>query len=224
MKITDSENIKSGERELIDVITGDLDWNAIEQLLKEKHNIGLQDDVEYKEGDIVVYDNQIAYKLNFDVKITLSVVFDRKGNCLKLTAAGEQEDADNMPEFPESDDTELAETSLQEDSAREGALESDEIETVFEDSIDDTGADDLSFAEEEGLLPGAVEAEDNPVEDGFESENGEFAEEDAGSIGNDLEASREEGPVVVDDSIDSKNNVSKMANEIVDMISEINEE
>lgn len=92
MKITDSDTIKNSEKELIDSITGDLDWSAIETLLREKHNIGLQDDVDFKNGDITVFDNQIAYKLDFDVKITLTVVFDRKGNCLKLSAAGDEEE------------------------------------------------------------------------------------------------------------------------------------
>ena len=58
---------------------------------RQKHNIGLQDDVEFRNGDITVFDSQIAYKLDFDVKITLTVVFDRKGNCLKLSAAGDEE-------------------------------------------------------------------------------------------------------------------------------------
>lgn len=89
VKITDSDTIKNSEKELIDAITGDLDWSAIETLLRQKHNIGLQDDVEFRNGDITVFDSQIAYKLDFDVKITLTVVFDRKGNCLKLSAAGD---------------------------------------------------------------------------------------------------------------------------------------
>ncbi len=92
MKITDSETIKNSEKELIDAITGELDWSAIEKLLREKHNIGLQDDVEFRNGDLTVFDSQIAYKLDFDVKITLSVIFDRKGNCLRLSAAGEEDE------------------------------------------------------------------------------------------------------------------------------------
>lgn len=104
MKITDSESIKNSEKELIDSITGELDWSAIEKLLREKHNIGLQDDVEFRNGDLTVFNSQIAYKLDFDVKITLSVVFDRKGNCLKLTAAGDEEEKNIVePEKTESE-------------------------------------------------------------------------------------------------------------------------
>ncbi len=106
MKITDSESIKSNEKELIDALTGELDWSAIEKLLREKHNIGLQDDVEFRNGDLTVFDSQVAYKLDFDVKITLTVVFDRKGNCLKLSAAGDEDESQG--DFSESENFETA--------------------------------------------------------------------------------------------------------------------
>jgi hypothetical protein len=86
VKVTDSDIIQSGEKELIDAITGDLDWEAIEKIFKNKYHLGFQEDIEYKNGDIVVHNNQIAYKLNFDVRISLSVLFDRKGECLTVSA------------------------------------------------------------------------------------------------------------------------------------------
>ena len=92
MKITDAENIESGEKELIDTITGDLNWEVIETVFKEKYRLGLQDDVEYKQGDIVIHNNKIAYKLEFDIKISLSVIFDRTGECLEVTALSDTKD------------------------------------------------------------------------------------------------------------------------------------
>lgn len=86
MKVTDSDVIQMGEKELIDAITGDLDWETIEKIFKDKYHLGFQEDIEYKNGDIIVQNNQIAYKLNFDVRISLSVLFDRKGECLTVSA------------------------------------------------------------------------------------------------------------------------------------------
>lgn len=80
MKLTDSQIIKEGERELIDGITADLDWETIEKIFKEKHHIAIDDNVEYTQGDIVVYNNQVAYQLDFEVKVTLSLLLDRAGN------------------------------------------------------------------------------------------------------------------------------------------------
>ncbi|MBF0100874.1 MAG: hypothetical protein HQK77_08210 [Desulfobacterales bacterium] len=98
MKITDSESIKHGERELIDSLIGDLNWNVIESILKEKHHLKLQDDVEYKKGDIVVYNNQIAYKLNFDIKINLSILFDRNGDCLTISTTNDESEPPQQKE------------------------------------------------------------------------------------------------------------------------------
>jgi hypothetical protein len=84
MKVTNSEIIKNGEQELIDAITADLDWSAIEKIILKEHNLGIEEDIEYKSGDIVAVDNQIAYKLEFEVKVNLSVLLDRKGDYLSV--------------------------------------------------------------------------------------------------------------------------------------------
>jgi len=87
MKITNSEVIKSGEKELIDAINADLDWGAIEETFRKEHKLGIEEDVEYKRGDIIIFNNRVAYKLEFDVKVTLSVLLDREGNYLSVTSS-----------------------------------------------------------------------------------------------------------------------------------------
>jgi hypothetical protein len=84
MKITGSEVIKSGERELIDGITAELDWGVIEEIFKNEHKLGIKEDVEYKSGDIIVHNNQITYKLEFEIKVALSVLLDRNGNYISV--------------------------------------------------------------------------------------------------------------------------------------------
>ena len=99
MKITNHEVIKSGEQELIDTITADLDWESIEDLFSREHKLQIEDNVEYKKGDIVVYNDQIAYKLEFDVNIVLSVLLDREGNYLAVTSSGDlAKSPDNSPD------------------------------------------------------------------------------------------------------------------------------
>lgn len=84
MKITDEKNIKEGEKELIDTITGDLNWDSIEHFIRNKHHIALEDDIEFQKGDIVVHNNEIAYKLDFKIRVSLSVVFNRQGECIDV--------------------------------------------------------------------------------------------------------------------------------------------
>jgi len=103
LKIADSEHIKSGEKDLIDSITADLDWDSLEKLIEERHRFKLQDDVEYKSGDMLVYEDKVAYKLDFDIKVSLSVIFDRNGNCLNL------ETSDVNTITADSDETESTE-------------------------------------------------------------------------------------------------------------------
>jgi hypothetical protein len=84
MKITNAEVIKSGEKDLIDSITADLDWGAIENIFLTEHNLGIDEDIEYKRGDIIAYNNQVAYKLEFTVKVNLSVLINRGGEYLSV--------------------------------------------------------------------------------------------------------------------------------------------
>jgi hypothetical protein len=88
MKITNESVIKNGEKELIEAIVGDLDWHTIESVFKEKHQLGIQDDVEYRGGEIVVHNGNVAYKLDYDVKLTLSILFNRSGDCLAVNTSG----------------------------------------------------------------------------------------------------------------------------------------
>lgn len=89
VKITDIKIIKDSEKEFIDTITGDLNWDSIEQIIKEKHHFTLQDDIEYRNGDIIVHNNEVAYRLNFNVKVSLSVVFNRQGECIDIETDGD---------------------------------------------------------------------------------------------------------------------------------------
>lgn len=89
MKVTNPDVIKNGESELIDAITADVDWGAIEKIFTERHKLGIEEDVEYRNGDIVVCDGQIAYKLEFDIRVTMSVLLDREGNYIDMSTSND---------------------------------------------------------------------------------------------------------------------------------------
>ena len=84
MKVTHDEVIKKGEQDLIDAITADLDWETIEEIFKKEHKLNIEENVEYRNGDIVVHENRIAYQLEFSVNVVLSVLMDREGNCIQV--------------------------------------------------------------------------------------------------------------------------------------------
>jgi len=117
MQITDHEVIKSGEQELIDAITADLDWEAIEDVFGKEHKLKIEDNVEYKKGDIVVYDGQVVYKLEFDVNIVLTVLLDRDGNYLAATSSGDLENSQDGSEGGMSAESEASESKLEDGRA-----------------------------------------------------------------------------------------------------------
>lgn len=106
MKLTNPEIIQESEKEFIDTINAELDWEAIEKLLLEKHSFTLQEEIDYKDGDLVVYNDNIAYKFDFEIKVPLSVIFNRQGECLKMsTLRDDFEDENEEALFQEENPT-----------------------------------------------------------------------------------------------------------------------
>lgn len=104
MKLTNPEKIQESEKDFIDTINAELDWEAIEKILMEKHKLTLQDDIDYKNGDLVVFKDKIAYKFDFEIKVPLSVIFNRDGECVEISTM--QHDIEGQDTFGLPDDEE----------------------------------------------------------------------------------------------------------------------
>jgi hypothetical protein len=98
MKITNADVIKTGEQELIDAITADLDWGVIEKIFRKEHKLGIEEEIEYKKGDIVAYNNQIAYRLEFEVKVNLAVLLNREGEYISINVSEDEDETDDDTE------------------------------------------------------------------------------------------------------------------------------
>ena len=85
MRILNSEIIAKEENVLIVGINAALDSSNIEKVFKDQYNLDLIDTTPLKDGDIVVYKNQIAFKLGFDAWVSFSLMLDRVGNFVGLT-------------------------------------------------------------------------------------------------------------------------------------------
>jgi hypothetical protein len=77
MKITDPDVIKNGEKDLIDAVKDDLDLDTIKEIMKNKMDTKT---ISSKGGEIVVHNNEIAFRLDFSIEISGSLMFDRQGN------------------------------------------------------------------------------------------------------------------------------------------------
>jgi hypothetical protein len=144
MRITNREAIKSGEQELIDAITADLDWGVIEEVFKRVHHLQINDNVEYKKGDIVVHKDQVAYRLEFDVTVALSVLVDREGNYLSVTSADESEPGDDqrdtrVPESPKTASRDCYQAAMSAFKTESTSKESERPADSSESGVSDDG-------------------------------------------------------------------------------------
>ena len=152
IRITDPGIIRERERELFASMAEAVDWQALTDLLKQRHHL---DDITVKstgDGDMVAAWGGIAYQLNFDVEAVLSVAFDREGNYLEPEAAGENplSFSGDGEMTPEPAGAEAAPINLPAGDADflddvEDDLPSDAEDSLFDDVEgdfpDDTGAD-----------------------------------------------------------------------------------
>jgi hypothetical protein len=137
VKLTNPETIQESEKEFIDTINAELDWDTIEKLLLEKHQFAIQDEVDYKEGNLIVHNNQIAYKFDFEIKVPLSVIFNRQGECLEISTVrdddgyGEDEDTFSSDKKDEPHVTEDAPANTP-NSDKTGQMASDIADMISE--------------------------------------------------------------------------------------------
>jgi len=97
MKITDPDIIKNSENDLIDAVKNDLDQDVIRQILKKRiaHSI-----LSAKGGEIVVHNSEIAFRVDFDLNLSGSLMFDRQGNYLDESDEDLESDEDPVSDEP----------------------------------------------------------------------------------------------------------------------------
>jgi hypothetical protein len=72
--------------ELIEKIKSNIDMEQVRAVCKEQHAIATVENIVLKDGDIVPYQEQVAFKLDFEIQFVLPVMIDRRGNCISVLA------------------------------------------------------------------------------------------------------------------------------------------
>lgn len=92
MKVTEPDVIKSGERDLIESIKDDLDWETIKEIFIQRiksSSFDLNKDsslsFDVSGGEIIVHKGEIAFRVDFELQTAMSIMFDRKGNYIPET-------------------------------------------------------------------------------------------------------------------------------------------
>lgn len=145
MKITDPDVIKNGEKDLIQAVKDDLDLDIIKKIMQNKMNA---ESISSKGGEIVVHNNEIAFRLDFSIEISGSLMFDRQGNYI---SESDEEDAlpiDDLDPFTDEPDPETdLEPNLEPGS--EAKIEDDlYLKPELETSSDSVSETELSLEPE----------------------------------------------------------------------------
>jgi hypothetical protein len=104
MKITDPDVIKNWENDLIESVKADLDLDVVKDIIKNRMASAA---LTSRGGEIIVHNNEIAFRLDFDIHLSGSLMFDRQGSY--IPELNETEDPDNVlsedPDLDDMDDT-----------------------------------------------------------------------------------------------------------------------
>ncbi len=79
-KIANPDIISTAKQELIDRIKQAIDIQGVRRILEFQHNMEIGENIEVSGGDVMVYNNQLVYRMDFEVLFSLSVLFDNEGN------------------------------------------------------------------------------------------------------------------------------------------------
>ena len=161
MKITDPDIIKNGEKDLIEAVTDDLDLDAVKEVLKKKMAATA---ISSKGGKIVVYHDEIAFRLNFDIHLSGSLMFDRQGNYIPGT--DETDDKENLL----SEDFDLDDINIDENTEEVGS------QTLLSDAENHKIEDNDIFEEKQSTIETRREEldiglPDYDLDDGVDQEN-----------------------------------------------------
>ncbi len=101
--IIDPEVIHKGEKDLVYSILTSADIYPIQKLFQKKFGLTIREKLELTEGDITVYNNQVAYSLHVEAVATFSLLLDKMGHFKGFAAPNdiflsnvEDTDSENM--------------------------------------------------------------------------------------------------------------------------------
>ena len=158
MKITDPNVIKNCEKNLIQAVKDDLDLDIIKKIIQNKVNTK---SLSSKGGKIVIHNNEIAFRLDFNIEMSGSLIFDRQGNYIPESNREDALPIDDLDPFTDEPDPE---TELEPDT-----------ETELEDDL-------YLKPELETSSDTESETELNPEPESEISENDDIVDEDINDI------------------------------------------
>ena len=83
--------IQDGILELIEKIISNIHLKQVKTICKKQHCIEMVENIDFKNGDIVANNDQVAFKLDFEICFVLPTLIDRKGNFISVLPASPED-------------------------------------------------------------------------------------------------------------------------------------
>ena len=106
----DTQTVEEVKRELINKLKSKIQQTQIETVCREKYDIESIDGCECTDGDIVIENNQVAFKLDYEVRFPVSILINIGEN----NATKSSEDDDNLSSEFDNDFQDIEEIEPQE--------------------------------------------------------------------------------------------------------------
>jgi len=79
MQLVEPKVISKEEKILFHSMNAVLEPETVKNIFWEKYKLDLLQKTDFNEGDIVIFDNQVAFRLAFDAHVSFSILIDRYG-------------------------------------------------------------------------------------------------------------------------------------------------
>jgi len=160
MRILNPGIITKEEDVFITSIKSTFNSDNIGKVFKDQYNLTSITSTDCKEGDIIVYNEQIALQLGFEVQVAFGLLIDRSGNYLGITdsdntANNQAEPGDCQVNLMESDFIKGCEREII--SAIAASLGNDTLQELFEKEFK------LSINSNPEFIQGSIVAYENGV-------------------------------------------------------------
>jgi hypothetical protein len=83
--------VAEAKRELIEKLKSNIDLDQVKAICREQYGIEMIEGIDLNHGDIVIHNAQVAYKLDFGIRFSISVLIDKEGNCISTSIKSNNE-------------------------------------------------------------------------------------------------------------------------------------
>ena len=102
-KIIDSEIIEIRKAEFLDSVSVAINNKEVTELFRKRYQLETVDKIIYKNGEIMVLNDHVAYQFLYEADVILSILIDREGNYIKFSK--ENHDMNLRAEEPNESDS-----------------------------------------------------------------------------------------------------------------------